>query len=358
MKTGILTFHLAHNYGAVLQCYALQEVLRGMGHDVWVIDYQQPYMVEWFKPKRLFGIRSLMKAFATGNVREYIRKGTHPYKVARRFTSFRKKYLRLTSKCYGTDDIPQMDLYIVGSDQPWNPDLTGGADKIYYGQFQRPARSCLATYAMSGSTEAIGKAGWKEVKQYTESFDALSFREKGLTKKMSELTGRDCKTVLDPTLLADDSAWRTMINDKWTNRHYALLYHVGGPKDVIETMTEKAKAMATEEGLELIDASHYQFSPSDFVSLIRYARYVITASFHALAFSIIFKKPFVVVKTGQASDVRFVNLLDALGVTDVCLKRAEEIDIPKQVDYSIIAESLETLRTNSEYFLENITRTR
>ncbi len=186
MRIGILTFHLAHNYGAVLQCYALQEVLRGMGHDVWVIDYQQPFMVEWFRPKRLFGFRSFLKAFKKGCLAEYMRKSIHPYKVAHRFEAFRKKYLQLTKKCYGVDDIPSMDLYIVGSDQPWNPDLTGGADMVYYGQFLRPSTSRLATYAMSGSIEAISKVGWENVKQYSTSFDALSFREENLEKKIAE----------------------------------------------------------------------------------------------------------------------------------------------------------------------------
>lgn len=357
MKIGILTFHLAHNYGAVLQCYALQEVLRGMGHDVWVIDYQQPYMVEWFRPKRLFGVRSLVKSVVGGNLRDYISKSIHPYKVARQFSSFRKKYLRLTSKCYGADDIPPMDLYIVGSDQPWNPDLTGGADMVYYGQFHRPPASQLATYAMSGSVGAIGKVGWEKVKLYTESFDALSFREETLTKKISELTGRQCTTVLDPTLLADESLWKPMINDQWSKRNYVLLYHVGGPKDVIEAMTSKAKAIAEDERLEFIDASHYQYSPSDFVSLIRYARYVVTASFHAMVFSIIFHKPFTVVRTGQASDIRFVNLLDELGITDNCLKEPREIGIPKLLNYSQIDNKLDKLREISKCFLQKITKT-
>lgn len=358
MHIGILTFHLAHNYGAVLQCYALQEVLRGMGHDVWVIDYQQPFMVDWFRPRRLFGMRSLMKTVVGGNMREYISRGIHPYVVAKHFSSFRKKFLRLTSKCYGTDDIPPMDLYIVGSDQPWNPDLTDGADMVYYGQFHRPMASRLATYAMSGAVSAIGKVGWDRVKLYSESFNALSFREESLTQKMMELTGRRCETVLDPTLLADASLWEPMINNKWAKRDYLFIYHVGGPKNVIETMTEKAKAIVKTERLEIIDASRYQYSSSDFVSLIRHARYVVTASFHAMVFSIIFHKPFTVVQTGQASDARFVNLLDTLGITDVCMKKPENVSIPQHLDYLSICNKLETLKEYSVQFLEKITQTR
>lgn len=354
MHIGILTFHLAHNYGAVLQCYALQEVLRGMGHDVWVIDYQQPFMSEWFRPKRLFGVRSFLKALKKGSLAEYMSKSMHPYKVAHQFETFRKKYLRLTEKCYGMDDIPPMDLYIVGSDQPWNPDLTGGADMVYYGQFHRPSTSRLTTYAMSGSIEAISKVGWENVKQYAMSFDTLSFREENLANKIAELTGRQCETVLDPTLLADASLWKPMINKRWAKRNYVLLYHVGGPKHVIEAITEKAQAIAKSEKLEFIDASRYQYSPSDFVSVIRYARYVITASFHAMVFSIIFHKPFIVVKTGQASDARFINLLDSLGITNEALKAPEDIRIPIRTDNSAISKKLEKGKQVSINFLHKI----
>lgn len=354
MRIGILTFHLAHNYGAVLQCYALQEVLRGMGHDVWVIDYQQPFMVEWFRPKRLFGVRSFLKALKKGCLAEYTKKSFHPYKVAHRFEAFSKKYLQLTKKCYGVDDIPSMDLYIIGSDQPWNPDLTGGADMVYYGQFLRPSTSRLATYAMSGSIEAISKVGWEKVKQYSTSFDALSFREENLERKIAELTDRKCETVLDPTLLADASLWKPMINKRWANHNYVLLYHVGGPEHVIEAITEKAKAIAKSEKLEFIDASRYQYSPSDFVSIIRYARYVITASFHAMVFSIIFHKPFIVVKTGQASDARFFNLLDSMGITSDSLKNPEDISVPIQIDDIAFGKKLEKEKQVSINFLNKI----
>lgn len=316
MKIGILTFHLAHNYGAVLQCYALQEVLRRMGHDVYVIDYQQPYMVEHFRPKRYWGIRSFINELLHGDLKEYIYRSILPYIRYYNFERFKKRFLRLTEECYGKNDIPKMDLYIVGSDQPWNPDLTGGTDLVYWGQFNHPETSRIITYAMSGSEQAIAKVGWDNVKQYCKSFDSLSFREESISHKFEELTGRTCTTVLDPTLIADVSLWKPLINEKWKKRKYVLLYHVGGPKDVIETMTIKTRKIADEQHIDFIDASRYLYSPSDFVSLIKYATFVVTASFHAMVFSIIFQKPFCVVRTGQASDVRFDGLLNNMGISN------------------------------------------
>lgn len=346
MTIGILTFHLAHNYGAVLQCYALQEVIRSMGHDVYVIDYQQPFMVEHFRPKRYWGIRSFISALIHSNLPEYLYRSRLPYVRYHNFENFKQRYFHLTDKCYGTDDIPLMDLYIVGSDQPWNPDLTGGADPVYYGQFHRPEGSSLITYAMSGSEESFSKVGWDKVKLFCESFDALSFREESITNRFEQITGRRCKTVLDPTLIADATLWEPLINNKWANYKYILLYHVGGPKDVIDTMTAKAQQIAKEQGIKFIDASRYLYSPSDFVSLIRYASFVITASFHAMVFSIIFQKQFCVVRTGQASDVRFEALLSNLNAKDHLIE-VEDISIENIKQTINVEDMLKKIRQKS-----------
>ena len=287
-----------------------------MGHDVYVIDYQQPFMVEHFKPKRYWGIRSFISTLFHGDLKEYIYHSSLPYVRYRNFENFKHQHLRLTQECYGTHDIPAMELYIIGSDQPWNPDLTAGTDLVYYGQFKRPKDSHLITYAMSGSEKAFSKVGWDNIKRYCENFDALSFREESITHKFKTLTGRHCETVLDPTLIADTKLWEPLLNHKWNNRKYVLLYHVGGPKDVIENMTAQARKMASDQHIEFIDASHYYYSPTDFVSLVRYASLIITASFHAMVFSIIFKKHFCVVKTGQASDIRFEALLGNLNAKE------------------------------------------
>lgn len=350
MRIGILTFHLAHNYGAVLQCFALQEVLRGMGHDVRVADYRQPFMAEYFRPRMNMGVRSFCKALLHGEAKEYLYRGLLPYVKSRNFKQFRNRHLLLTEKCQGTDDVPAMDLYIVGSDQPWNPDLTGGTDLVYWGQFQRPANSRLVTYAMSGSEKAISKVGWGNVRQYCGRFDALSFREESNTKRFAELTGRDCATVLDPTLIADASLWQPLLNRKWEKREYVLLYHVGGPKEVIESMTRKAKAMADNEELEFIDASRYLYSPADFVSLIRCARCVVTASFHALAFSIVFHRPFCAVRTGQASDIRLTSLLKVTGLEQHFVEPAA-IRMPAVPDYAAAMQRLAPQQKASLIFL-------
>lgn len=355
MTIGILTFHLAHNYGAVLQCYALQEVLSKMGHQVYVINYQQPYIIDQFKPKRLFGIRSLLKTLVKGKVTDYFYKSALPYIKDHKFKKFRNRFFKLTAACYTSKEIPDKDLYIIGSDQPWNPDLTGGPDLVYWGQFEKKERSKIVTYAMSGSIEAIGKVGWDNIRHYCNKFDYLSFRETVLADRFTSLLEERCFNSLDPTLLTTAQIWLPMLNYKWQKRKYVLLYHVGGPNEIIDSMTHKAKEIAEQEGLELIDASNYLYSPSDFISLIKYAQYIVTASFHAMVFSIVFHKAFVVVKTGQASDIRFNNLLSILEIEKANLKDIDNISIPVKPNYDKIDKHLEVMRKSSMDYLKLIT---
>ena len=53
MKIGIITFQCAHNYGAVLQAYALKEYLKTLGYSVNIINYRPRYIVNAYKKNNL-----------------------------------------------------------------------------------------------------------------------------------------------------------------------------------------------------------------------------------------------------------------------------------------------------------------
>ena len=145
MRIGILTFHRAHNYGAVLQCYALQEILKGKGHDVQVIDYHQPWiedqydLLSWNMFKRNTGSVSQLFKYVKGNLKKWM---LAPEK-AKNFRDFREQFLNLSLPCM--DVMPQgYDCYVIGSDQLWSLHCLGGEqDKMYLGGFDRPAGSRL-----------------------------------------------------------------------------------------------------------------------------------------------------------------------------------------------------------------------
>ena len=163
MKIGILTFHLAHNYGAVLQCYALQEALRQLGHEVRVINYRQPYI------KGIYGIFNVRYFFSLlGHLRlktllYYLKHLGRRVKRTRLYHSFRHTYWQETPSC-SSRNIPPMDAYVIGSDQVWSLHCTQFMDQVYWGQFSRPRQSRIIGYAISATLDSLSQIGEKEIR--------------------------------------------------------------------------------------------------------------------------------------------------------------------------------------------------
>ncbi len=227
MRIGILTFHCAHNYGAMLQCYALQETLVAMGHDVEVIDYRPHYLIE---PYSVFSIKalshkpnfiSLVRCFVTSFLA--IPKKTVRY---RGFSSFLKKRIK-TAKFVGNKlKLGSYDAYIFGSDQIWNTRLTKGFDNYFFGIFPFPKEKRLyISYAASMGNDVLTE---DKKKFYTKNlchFDAISVRENSFKKLLSPLTSKHIEVVLDPSLLASHSVW-DKLEDTVKDENYVLVYQV------------------------------------------------------------------------------------------------------------------------------------
>lgn len=193
MKVGILTFHYAHNYGAVLQCLALQHYLESVGHEVFVIDYQLPCIRDLYKPFRLsrislrvrrpWGIRSLFHEFY------FYSKRKQRYDA---FVSFIEKYLNL--KPYVDSELKKLDCVVVGSDQVWGKQHSGGWDNLYFGKNIKASNGNpkLVSYAASVGYR-INESDKVSFKDVLLRFDAISVRE--LTVK------EDLQSLVDVSVL-------------------------------------------------------------------------------------------------------------------------------------------------------------
>ena len=355
MKLGILTFHRAHNYGAVLQTYALQQCLESMGHDVWVIDYRQPTIERVYRSVdyRPFDLKAWLKMLL------HLRKQSISYLLGysarlqrkKHFESFVAKHLHTTAPCT-SETIPRdFDAYVIGSDQLWNPGCTGHLlDPVYLGHFARRESARLYGYAISAKLAAIDMLGEGALPSLLSNFAALSFREQTFAKVIEHLTGTRLPICCDPTLLTEPSAWEALTNDKFKNRQYVLTYRVRGDDKYLKA---KAEALASQLHCEVIDASTLDCSVEDFVSLFRYARYVITTSFHGTAFSLIFSRPLYSIKLHDGWDARYAELLHTLGADHLCVDTDFE-PIPRDVDYKPIQAALANYRQRSLEFLRQI----
>ena len=362
MKVGILTFHRAFNYGAVLQCYALQQFLNSLGHDVEVIDYRQPW------------IEAVYKAFS---ISVFIHHIPHPKALLRYVVHYpkRRKVLKMRKQNFRTflakfiqlspnplqkiKDFPNnYDAYVIGSDQLWSKGCMGGnIDNIYLGNFAHSDEAKIVGYAISSDCDSIKKLyDEKRLKDSLNQFISLSFRESSISQYIQELTGMLYPATIDPTLLIDETLWKPLINSKWNKKNYVAVYRVRGGKEYTTALYSKAEQMKKQFGdCSIINLSDMSFDVCDFLSIIKFAKFVVTSSFHATVFSIIFKTPFYAVKYNDGRDGRYVSLCSALGLEKRCININSCVS-EKDMDFSSVDMRLAALRQQSVSFITNSLR--
>lgn len=357
MRIGILTFHRAHNYGAVLQCYALQQILVRRGHDVRIIDYRQSWIEDQYKVlsfnmlKHNAGSLAELTAFVSKSAKKFLMsplRGLY-------FSRFREEFLLLTAPC--KENIPQdFDCYVVGSDQLWSLHCLGGkCDPVYMGRFERPAGSRLVGYAISADIRSIETLA-EEIGQAAGRYDSLSMREEKVAAMVSAISGKECPVCVDPTLLTDAELWEPLVDDRWKDRNYVLVYEVRWNKETRGRLRSKAEKLAAKigNGCKVIDVSGMRCSVRDFVSLFRYARHVVTTSFHGIVLSLIFNTPFHALPLWDSYDLRYRELLEWVGAEDRLVGWEDDID-PGRMDFEDINRRLVERREGSiDYIEKNI----
>ena len=352
MKVGILTLHRANNYGAVLQCYALQEALVSLGHEVSVIDYRQldtelSYKAfSWTKINPTLGNhRALLKALL------YV-----PYSLVQQkeFNRFRKKYLNCTSPVFRPSDMPQdFDCYVIGSDQLWSVQCMGGHfEPVFFGQFPHKEKSRIVGYAISGNVPSLLSIGIEKIKSSLSVFSRLSVRESGISDWIKEQTGFPVRQDVDPTMLFDADKWDEIAGKRPQKSKYMLMYFL------LPEQKAQAEDFARRAGLRLIEVGKVAFSPKKFLAYVKHAECILGGSFHVAVFSILFKKQFYIVKKNNEFDVRSEHLLRSLRLDnrfiDIAeLERMNMENIPL-VNFKEAEKLLLELRENSLDYLKSL----
>lgn len=354
MRIGILTFHSASNHGAVLQCYALQEVLKNLGYDVKVIDYKQPFIESLYAPISLQHIWLFIQRRHLKGLLSYLSRTGSRAKHAKNYKSIRDRFFRLTKPCE-RQNIPQdFDTYIIGSDQVWGLHCTNGVAPVYFGDFTHAPSSKIVGYAISSNNKSIESIDRELLKKYTKNFDVLSFREQNIADKVFDKTGVTARVDVDPTLLTNSMLWDRFIDKSWAAKKYVLLYQVRGEEYVQKTMKDKAVELAQRLGCDVVDLSNPQYSTIDFVSAIKYAQSIVTTSFHASVFSIIFERPLHAIVLNDGHDGRYVNILNAIGAQEMLVDINNFIPELKSYDYVEIHKKLKILQEKSLSYLKSL----
>lgn len=352
-KAIIVTFQNAYNYGAILQCFALQEKIKSLDISVSVLNYNNNIIAKIYKnfyiPSKRFP--KCIKSFLSNIIyfkRIYIRN--------KNFKEFIDNNLNLT-ELMNYEEIKKLNLHdtvlIAGSDQIWNENITNGIDDIYFLNFGKNVKRI--SYAASIGKTDIRKENQKQVRELLEKFDYLSVREETGKTTLTKLINKKIDVVLDPTLLMARIEWDKYISkEKKYNEKYILVYM---PNDIV---IKVASNIAKKYNYKVINISKRKLfgkkeinkcntNPLDFIQLIRDAECIVTSSFHAIVFSIIYNKNFWVAPPKGVSS-RITDLLNNLKLNTRIIKSYDDFirkDNKSKINFTYANEVLKEERLES-----------
>ncbi|WP_455643788.1 polysaccharide pyruvyl transferase family protein [Parabacteroides sp.] len=288
MKIGILTFHWATNYGAVLQCYALQSYLESMGHDVKVINYK-PHQYD----DNLYNFLRFRKFL---NLEEYFSNR----KKESVLCEFRCEYLHQTERVYNCKDIAllasQFDAIISGSDQVCNPSFLmsgegrGVVSPAYFLGF--PFEGKRIGYALSFGCVEYPEVARSVAAKFIKNFDVITVREKTGVKIVKSIGRGDAIVVPDPTLLMEPQFYHQLANECKTSEYKSYVYsyfirHIAERKQLINNYLKGKYILWNNEDED--------YTMQGWLSKIKHAEFIVTDSFHCVVMCLKLHKPFVVI---------------------------------------------------------------
>ena len=369
LKTGILSlYYKNYNMGGLLQAYALQKTIEKMG----VPCEQICVEYEIKKPKKEItkqGVGTILI-----KCQKKVKRILVKNKLSKRLSQYYDfmEEIPHSSKVYTLQEMPKCNsvyqTFVVGSDQVWADWLSGEALKMFSLQFAEKGKKRIS-YAASFAADRLTEKQSRFLSEGVEDLDAVSVREQGGLKMAAELGGKHIELVADPVLLLEEEDWNKLADSYPVPfERYAVSYFLGKRSD----HRRWAKSVANENGFKLVniafangsdpcmmdcffaDFNVYDGGPKEFVDLIRNAELVLTDSFHAMIFSLIFSKPFLVVKRHKDEEKNSMNgrILDCLSELSLqhCLADESVHKIPV-IDYIKTHEILKKKRQESLEFL-------
>lgn len=387
LKIGILTQPLLHNYGGLLQAYALSRKLIELGHDPIIIDrrkgsYNSRKELVSYYTQRIFQSlsRRLKKAnhpAHTGIISltpaetSFIYKNTH---------AFRKKYFpNITQEIWNDWGMQKLNkqgfnAYIVGSDQCWRPEYSPHITNYFLDFAKNQKNIKRIAYAAS-----FGTAQWEFsdtetaiCKELIQKFDAVSVREDSAITLCRQYFHKEAVHVLDPTMLWDTDFYNALINENITEPNNGeLKVYILDPSENISRLVDyvahslglhafevmPSKRVQKNIAIDSQNLSAYQLpSPLQWLRGFKEAQFVIADSFHGTVFSILYNIPFLAVCNEKRGEARFTSLLKMFHLEDRLIKEFNLSDIDRiihsPIDWAPINAQLKKEREFSLYFLQ------
>ena len=338
-RIGILTFHTQYNYGSALQAFALQKAITKLNYDNRIINYY------YQKDMALYGIR-----WHAGLKVIFFDILTFPFSYMKKqaYKKFTKQYLDLTEEVRSVEGVKKLaqrfDTLLCGSDQIWNMEIVEGVNPVYFLRFANKDQRKVA-YAPSIAVKGSIDKNKDALREALSDFYALSIREESFIDDLSTISGREVRSVLDPTLLLEAEDYEQLIQDYSVclPDKYIFMYciHHGN----LVALSKVAEKMAKDKNLRIVYFNKYPIlkekyakniftkDPRAFLVAIKNASYVLSDSFHAGVFSMIYGRQFIT-KAMDDSKSRMDDFFEKLNIGDRHLNE-EDYHMPF-IDYQVV----------------------
>ena len=365
-----MTFHMAHNYGAMLQAYALEQAVNQIGGvSCEIIDYRFPFIDKW---NGIQTFPELVQKYGIiiGSLKYINRTLRGSYKriapLHRKFNRFMRRNLILSQKVYyDAEELKTVDydVILLGSDQIWNTTARDFSEAFFL-----PGISKKSTYAVSCGSH-LNEVDCDRICSAMETFENVSVREIDTREFLEKHTKRSIETVLDPTFLLTKEDYSGLYDkERILKEKYIFFYTINYDEDALKQTVRVAerlggcKIVTPFTGYSAIKAKKYgikvmwDVAPDAFLNLIENAECVCSNSFHGIAFSIIFKKEFYRVgamdQTGKIKkDDRIDNILNWCGLSN---RNYGETNGNRKIDYIQVEHTLNALRNRSNQYIYNM----
>ena len=374
MKIGILTQPLHTNYGGLLQNYALQQVLKRLGHNVYTINRNSipsVYTVSWNR-KFMFWLKQIIKTCIGRTCSPFFKEFL---KIRQHCATFVEKYISVTESFHNQQELQNIlrkysfDAYVVGSDQVWRPCYSENIynDFLDFCQDERNVKRIAYAASFGVNEWEFNNAQAEECSRLAQFFNAISVREDSGIELCEKYLGVEATHVLDPTLLLEKEDYIKLVKQDNKNQIDGELFcYILDSNDKIENAINKVEELLSFKSFQ-IKAKNDSYrltsnineyiipAPTQWVRAFMDAKMVFTDSFHGCVFSIIFNKPFWVIGNKERGNARFDSLLKLFNLENrrIDVHDIAHVDLTSTIDWTSVNTIKTEWQNKSMRFLKN-----
>jgi len=346
MKIGLLTLPLRMNIGGALQAYALQSVIRKLGHEVLLIDRAENKSRDFINFVKELIKTILNRKSPITEIGYFVQKNIVPRTALIDGDSKLEKLNR-----------QHFDAFVVGSDQIWREKYCRSIKKNFFLDFVKDNRVKRISYAASFGVDEweYDEKMTKELATLLQKFNAVSVREDSGVVLCRQHLNVQAVQLIDPTLLLSPKDYAPLMNSDSSAENSELLAYMldyNESKEVLCSLVGNKLSLVTS----LLNPGDSQIPVSRWLQSFANARFIVTDSFHGSIFSILFKKPFLVVGNNERGMARFSSLLKMFGLENRLLLNTNELPmelLTDAIDWEKVNALLDTKREEAISFLIN-----